>query len=215
MATQAIVKQLVHHPGVFMKQNMVMFKGTAPENQEVINVAMLDAQKTGRRRSIRFHRKVDANSYVLRHNQMDNYFIPKGSPNFNAVWSGYKGGESRTAQLPSVGGPDIMLTPMLSGCTVVCTMKNDGSAIFSHYNLKDHGSGQTLQGDTMRAIAISHHGRNHSALTKEDYYSVGKHSESVTVCVVGFRKSGRWEFWAQYSEYKGDQYHIRRVQRIR
>jgi hypothetical protein len=128
------------------------------------------------------------------------------------IWSGYKGGQGKTANLSGVG-PGIMLTPQLTGCTVVCKSGLDGTANFSHYNLKNQNSLETLDDDSMRAVAGAQYGGGHSTLTKGDYRGRAKHAgASVTVNVVGHRDHGNWKFWAQYVEYKtsGDQ--IRHVE---
>jgi hypothetical protein len=213
MVTQALANQFVDHPGEFLKKCIVEWKGGAPEDQTNIQAAMLDSD-WGRRRTTVLHRKVDATGYVLRHAFTGNSNVPEGSARFDAVWSGYKGGQSRTAHLSSFGGPGIMLTPQLSGCTVVCAFNQDGSAEFSHYNLKDEGAGGTLDKQTMRAIAFAVHGRPVATLSREDYRALGKHSDMVRVNVVGCRKGGRWEFWAQFTEEKNACWHIRQVRRI-
>jgi hypothetical protein len=52
----------------------------------------------------------------------------------------------------------------------------------------------------MRAIANAAYGGGHSTMTKGDVRAHGKHSDAVVATVVGVRRNGRWEFWAQIRE---------------
>lgn len=213
MATLADVQSFVNNPPLYMKKNHVWWRGGAPADQAIINVAMIDYARTVRRRTSVLGRKVDGDgNFTLRHATVGSLQVPQGSPTFQAVWSGYAGGTAKDAHLPAVGGPNIMLTAQLTGCTVVCRPNPDGSADFSHYNLVIGGN--TLQRDDMEAIAAAHYGGGHSTFTKEEMRDVGVHSPATMANVVGWRRNGAWEFWAQIVESKGVQTQIREVRRL-
>jgi hypothetical protein len=63
----------------------------------------------------------------------------------------------------------------------------------------------------MRAIAGAAYGGGHATMTKGDVRAYGKQSEAVKATVVGFRRHGRWEFWAQLRESKASGEQIRAV----
>lgn len=217
MATQANMNAFINDPATFLKKNVVWWRGGAPEDQANIQVAMLDSGTQVRRSTSVLGRKVDGNNFELRYSQPGAINIPQGSPIFPAVWSGYAGNTAKNASLPSAGGPDIMLTAQLTGCTVVAKVHADGSADFSHYNLKVGNS--TLDEADMNAIAEAHFGGGQSTLTKESMRATGKHSDAVTANVIGIRKAGRWAFYAQMVESKavgntGTTWQIREVRKI-
>ena len=86
---------------------------------------------------------------------------------------------------------------------------------FSHYNLMNHGADHTLDKATMEAIAKAAYGdRKHRVLAKEQYNAKAKHTGKCEVTVVGHRRIGRWEFWAQYLEDKQSGWQIRNVHKI-
>lgn len=212
MATVAQMNAFLNDPPTFLKKNAVWWRGSAPANQETIDVGILDHNRTIRRKTSVLSRKVDGGNFVLRHATVGNPNIAPGTPKFQAVWSGYAGSTAKSAHLPAAGGPDIMLTAQLTGCTVVCRPNGDGSADFSHYNLVVGTS--TLGQADMEAIAEAHFGGGQSTLTKEEYRAVGKHSQAVKVNVVGWRNNGAWGFWAQFMEVKGTTEQIREVRRL-
>jgi len=105
-----------------------------------------------------------------------------------------------------------MLTPEFTGCTAVCRTNAGGDAQFSHYNLMSTADPTTtLDDDSMRAVASKAYGGGHSTMTKGDVRAYGKHSEAVRATVVGYRRAGRWEFWAQLRESKASGEQIRAV----
>ena len=105
-----------------------------------------------------------------------------------------------------------MLTPEFTGCTAVCRTNANGSGQFSHYNLMSPTDAKsTLADGDMRAVADAAYGGGHSTLTKGDVRGYGKQSEAVKATVVGFRRAGRWEFWAQLRESKKSGEQIRAV----
>lgn len=211
MATQAQANSFAADPRSFMRTAIVRWAGGAPQDQANITVAMLDDAGTGRRRTSVLGRKVDTEKFVLRQ-QAPGGAIPPGAPTFPAVWSGYVGGQARTANLPAAGGPGIMLTPELTGCAVICRRNADGSAQFSHYNITE-GAG-TVDRATMAAIAHAEYGAGETVFAKEDYRALGLHSEAVRVTVVGIRRPTGWEFWGQIREDKASGQQLREVRRL-
>jgi len=214
MATQAQANAFANNPSAFLGTAIVRWAGGAPQDQQIINVAMLDDGQGRRREAGIFGGKVDASKFMLRHAFAGNAQVPGGSPTFAAVWSGYVGGQARKANLPAAGGPDIMLTPELTGCAVVCRVNPDGSAQFSHYNLADEGANQTLDRATMNAIAEAEYGGGQNVFAKEDYRALGKRSQNVRVTVVGQRAPGGWQFWGQIREDKASGQQLRQVRRL-
>ncbi len=217
MATQANVNAFINVPANFLKKNVVWWRGKAPDDQANIQAAMLDSGTQVRRKTSIMGRKVDGDNFELRLSTPGALNIPPGSPVFAAVWSGYAGNTAKTASLPAVSGPDIMLTAQLTGCTAVARVNGDGSADFSHYNLKVGAS--TLDAADMNAIAEAHFGGGQTTLTKEAMRETGKHSDAVTANVVGVRKLGRWAFYAQMVESKavgntGTTWQIREVRKL-
>jgi len=217
VATQANVNAFINDPAAFLKSNVVWWRGGAPKDQANIQAAMLDSATKVRRKTSTLGRKVDGDNFELRLSKPGALNIPQGSPVFAAVWSGYAGNTAKTASLPATGGPNIMLTAQLTGCTVVAKVNDDGSADFSHYNLKVGAN--TLDEADMNAIAEAHFGGGQSTMTKETIRGVGKHSQAVTANVVGVRKQGRWEFYVQMVESKavgssGTTWQIREVRKL-
>lgn len=217
MATHADMNAFVNDPATFLKKNVVWWRGGAPEDQANIQVAMLDSSNQARRATSVLGRKVDGGNFELRNSKPGALNIPNGSPLFAAVWSGYAGNMAKTASLPSEGGPNIMLTAQLTGCTVVAKVHADGSADFSHYNLKVGAN--TLDEGDMNAIAEAHFGGGQSTMTKETIRAKGKHSDAVTANVVGVRKLGKWAFYVQMVESKavgnsGTTMQIREVRKL-
>ena len=227
MPTQAIANQFTDRPGNFLKYNVVHWFGGYPPDQAVIRVAMIEGETIiggrtiGRRRTSILQRKVDTPFYYLLHaaNGSAPWELIRGDnpPTFDVIWSGYRAGQAVDAILPPVGGPGVMLTETLTGCSVVCSPNADGAvnARFSHYNLMNHGAGNTLERASMEAIAgAQYEGLGHRVLSKEHYNASAKHVAQCDVTVVGHRRGGRWEFWAQHLEDKPSGWQIRRVQKI-
>lgn len=214
MATQAQANAFANDPSTFLRTTIVRWAGGAPQDQQILNVAVLDDGQGRRREPGFFGSKVDADKLVLRHAFPGNMHVPAGTPTFPAVWSGYVGGQARSAALPAAGGPDIMLTPELTGCAVVCRANADGSATFSHYNLMDEGANQTLDRATMNAIAQAEYGGGQAVFAKEDYRALGKRTQNVRVTVVAQRRLGTWEFWGQIREDKASGQQLRQVRRL-
>lgn len=217
MPTAAQIRHFMTAPEQFMRTHSVKWRGTSPQNQEVITVALVDAAGVARSRP---HGTVlgintpksTGSAFDLRWNGNTMAPLQPGTTTFDVQWSGYRAGQGRDAVLPRTGGPDIMLTPEFTGCTAVCRTNADGSAQFSHYNLMSGSS--TLPDDDMRAIAEAAYGGGQTTLTKGDVRAYGKHSGDVRATVVGIRRNGRWEFWAQLREQKAGNEQIRGVVRL-
>lgn len=217
MPSNAQIQHFLTAPEQFMRSNVIRWAGASPENQAVIDVAMLDVAGTGRHRTgSKFlglgNAKANASKFELRWGGNVNVPLPGGTPTFQVQWSGYKAGQGRDATLPVAGGPDIMLTPEFTGCTAVCRTNANGSGQFSHYNLMNGAN--TLDDASMRAIADAQYGGGHTTLTKGDMRAHGKHTQGIRTTVVGFRRNGRWEFWAQLREDKASGEQIRAVVRL-
>ncbi len=217
MPSQAQINFFLAHPEQFMRTNAIRWMGAGPENQAIIQVAMLDSAGNARiRTGSKFlglgNEKANAAKFGLRWDSSPLFALAPGTPTFPVQWSGYKAGQGRDAFLPAAGGPDIMLTPEFTGCTAVCRTNGDGSGQFSHYNLVNGAN--TLDDEDMRAIADAQYGGGHSVMTKGDARAYGKHTQAVKTTVVGFRRNGRWEFWAQMREDKASGEQIRSVVRL-
>lgn len=208
MPTQAEFDQFINTPELFMATHAIAWVGVAPENQAVIFVVMGDVKGVARRRvGSRFlgfgNVKESVGKFDLRWCDSPLKPVPHGAPFvFQVQWSGYKAGQGRDAVLPAAGGPDIMLTPEFTGCTAVCRTLPNGTGEFSHYNLMTADGKSTLDDNAMRARADLAYGHGHTTLTKGDARAHGKHSTAVKTTVLGLRRHGRWEFWAQMREDK-------------
>jgi hypothetical protein len=217
MPSQAQINHFRTSPAQFMRTHSIKWRGGAPENQAIIDVAMVDLDGNARvRTGSRFlgwgNAKANAPKFELRWAGNVNQPLPAGTFTFQVQWSGYRAGQGRDASLPAAGGPDLMLTPEFTGCTAVCRTNADGSGQFSHYNLMNGAN--TLDDADMRAIADASYGGGHTTMTKGDARARGKHTEAVCTTVVGFRRNGRWEFWAQFRESKASGEQIRSVEQI-
>lgn len=211
-------------PGAFMQTNEVIWLGGGPEDQDVIVVRMAPMAHE--------HARIRTGSWFFGHGNRKKS-VPKWSlrcvkgrnsgwthsanldpgVNIEAWWSGYKGGVGKVAELDNEG-PDIMLTPDLTGCTVACRVYTDGSATFAHYNLKSSPT-TTLDKTGMVLQAQTDLGMGVTTLSREDYRARAKHAGAdVWVTVVGKRSSGRWSFWAQYREGKSSGHQIRYVEML-
>lgn len=217
MPSQAQINHFLNHPEQFLRRHSLRWRGPAPDDQSVIDVAMVDRAGTARiRTGGRFlgmgNAKADAPMFELRRAGNGGSQVPPGTPTFQVQWSGYKAGQGRTARLPAAGGPGIMLTPEFTGCTAVCRANRDGSAEFSHYNLMNGTA--TLDDADMRAIAQAEYGGGQATMTKGDVRARGKGSGAVVATVVGVRRLGGWEFWVQIRETKSSGEQIRAVERL-
>lgn len=214
-ANQHDLNTFLNDPADFLKYNEVFWLGGAPKDQAIIDVMMLDYEgpgariRTGSRAFGKGNLKRTVPQFVLKVNDPS-----YGAPIFQAHWSGYAAGLAKDAALANAG-PNIMLTPELTGCTVVCAVAPNGSAQFSHYNLTKAGTAETLDMAGMQLHAAQTYGPGHTTLSKEEYRAEGKHSDVVKVTVIGVRDTGnRWSFWAQFRESKASGQQIRLVRKL-
>ncbi|HEL4110976.1 TPA: hypothetical protein UM343_001103 [Stenotrophomonas maltophilia] len=222
MPSQALISQFRIRPEHVMRSHVVRWSGDAPEESRVIDVALLDSETSGNARVERsagpMKMKVDAKRFELRWQESRLNPPRPGSYFFSVYWSGFRASAGCSILLPPSGGPDMMLTPELSGCAVAFSEKPGGCTLFSHYNLKD-GS-RTLDRTGMLAAATSEHGEDVCLLSKEEMRRQGKRSThetfptAVLATIVGTRTDRRWSFWVQYREIDGDTQHIRSVEQM-
>jgi len=209
-------------PPAFLRQNHVRFRGAcslAPGATGSFLLLRVDGRRarTGRLFLGMAVGRRDAGVYEIRYAQSHN--IPDRDENlgaFDAVWSGYQSEAAVQCALDGQGA-DIMLTPELTGCTVASTSGPDGSARFSHYNLRDPAAPKrTMDAAGMRAhAALDFAGSPHALLTKEAYYGMARRGGPAQATVIGWRKGGAWSFWVQYVEQAGQVAKIRDVERMR
>lgn len=209
-------------PPAFLRQNHVRFRGACGLAPGTIGSFLLMRVANRSARAGRVFLGVtvgrrDAGVYEIRYAQSHN--IPDRDENlgaFDAVWSGYQSEAAVQCTLDGQG-PDIMLTPELTGCTVVSSSAPDGSARFSHYNLRDPAQPtRTLEAAGMRAqAALDFAGSPHALLTKESYYGAARRGGTGQASVIGWRKDGGWSFWIQYVEQTDTVAKIRKVERLR
>jgi len=220
------LKEFLADPPQFMRRNHVIFKGMGPEMQggNVHEFMLVESNNHPARRSIAALGmslgKVDAGVFEIR--ACTTGHVPQQAQDsgdrFEAIWGGYQAGAKIRCDLGDKG-PDLMLTPELTGCTVAFATQDNGSASFSHYNLMDPlMPRQTLPVSNM--VAEAHvdfgYGSNVGVLSKEVYRNKVKHRGGAgRATVIGWRRKGEWTFWVQYIEVKGAVYQIRDVQQLR
>lgn len=229
MPTQAELDLLLSNPEAFLRQHAIRWAGKAPDAQQNITAAMIDAAgdsqariRTGSKFLGFGNAKANVTSFVLRdaHFAQGHLGTP-GTLQFPAVWSGYLARDVADADLPAVGGPGIMFTPEFTGCAAVCEVNVDGSAKFSHYNLLQPDGRQTLDAAGMRMRAEQTYDGDFALMTKETQRAFGKApAAAMRSTIIGFRRHGRWEFWAQHREAKpigttGNSIQIRAVVRLK
>jgi hypothetical protein len=208
------VDEFLRDPPEFLRRNHVAYVGQAPSpaGGGVYEFILLPTLLTARRRAGVFLGKsigkADAGVYEIRYtgaSLLDADRLSRGQ-RFDAIWSGFVAGGMVEVALDGAG-PDIMLTPALSGCAVAFAAQPDGRARFSHYNIKN--GDQTLDAAGMEALARQHYAgaRKPSLVTKEDYRKLNKYDENTkhtgpTANVIGWRRNGQWTFWMQYVDVK-------------
>lgn len=221
------LSDFLNDPPAFLRNNVVRFRGACSLAPGAAGRFVL-VDLNGRMR-VRVPRLVlgmevgraDAGAYEIR--QANSTNIGAGNTavgSFEAVWSGYQSGAAVRCTLGD-GGPSIMLTQDLSGCTIVSSAAPSGPASFSHYNLlqppdpaRPSGPRMTQEGDAMRSYAAAQHSGPHAVVTKEDYYGKARRGGSGRATAVGWRTGGTWQFWVQYVEDSGDVARIRDVCRM-
>jgi hypothetical protein len=222
------VANITGDPDAFLSVNCVMYRGASPFAPDqpgasapflISPTATAVRYRTGSRMFGKGNAKADGASYEIRAYKIA---TPRtaGDETFEAVWSGYQGGAARTCVLPATGGPNVMVTPKLDGCTLTWRSNPDGSASFGHYNLK--GGPNTLAADDMRTQAEALEGAEGlGGVSKEHYYSFAKRvadgapgKRTIANAFALRAGGGGWSVWAQYIEVKGAVYQIRAVERI-
>jgi hypothetical protein len=107
-----------------------------------------------------------------------------------------------TYTLPVVGGPDLMLTGQLSGCSFAIHDVGDGSLVVAHIRPSQYLTAETL----------------HNVLQKTPYwttvYGRDDYSQDRAVSIVGARIGGRWRVWAQKQDRTTGDYEIRKVKQL-
>lgn len=211
MPTPIQLQLLLDNPRAFLACNALKWAGAGPEDQSIIVAAMINGEgepparvRTRNEFLWMGNHKETVPTFILRDSHLGHAQLHDAHTlTFNAYWSGYKAGQGRDANLPAVGGPSIMLTPEFTGCAAVCHTNPDGSAKFSHYNLKKPGVDQTRDHAEMVAEAEGSYANGHTIMTKESQRAMAKvPAAMVRSTVVGFRNAGRWEFWVQHREVK-------------
>jgi len=217
------VDDFLANPPLFLRSNHVLFKGggPGPAGGGVYDFYLIAV--TGR--SARYHSstflglgvgKADAGVFEIRYAGASNLPAVSAADRFQAVWSGFEAGGRSQCDLGGAGA-DLMLTYQLTGCAIAWSARPDGSARFSHYNLKDAANKRTLDGAGMAAAADQDYagaGR-FGVLAKERYYARAKHNRAMMHAnVIGWRNSGKWEFWIQYVENKRGVQQIRGVEKL-
>jgi hypothetical protein len=131
------------------------------------------------------------------------------SERVEVVWSGYTPGRATHCILDDAGGPDIMFTPRLDGCSLTWGAHGGGIA-FGHYNLlTDDKTGTVATGDMAEAGRGYFGEGNFGIISKEDYFAKAKRitaatgDRRTTANAFGVRKGGAWHFYIQYIETKG------------
>ncbi len=221
------VKEFVPDPARFLEKNHLSYAGGVPSttggDKAWFGLVPIDRGCRARTGNVFLgmgNAKVDGACFEIRARKCNHWSLKNpGVEYFPAWWSGYKGGIAVHCNLPSSGGPNIMLTPALTGCTVVWVMHSDGSARFSHYNLKN--GKLTLPDNEMIAHAREDYGNdaNMGSLSKGYYYGLAKHEQAsggkvARGTIIGWRQGGRWTFWGQFVENKNGVSQIRKVMQL-
>lgn len=219
------VEQFLANPPAFLRRNHVTFVGIMPPASGAYRFILLAVDAPARRRGAVFLGmsigKADAGVYQIRYADARNQDPQRLSDGelFDATWSGFAAGGKAEARLDGAG-PGIMLTPELTGCTVAFAAQRDGSARFSHYNIKD--GAQTLAAADIVGIARRDYrtAGDVGIYTKEHYRSRGTYEmpggqrSRPAANVVGWRTDGRWTFWMQYTDLKGEKRQILSVRQL-
>ena len=226
-----VLDDFLSNPPLFMRRNHVAFKGEMPAGPGVHAFLLLPLASGARTRSGVFlgksTGKADAGAWEIRFRDarmLDPQRRAAGME-FTAHWGGFVAGGKVEYALDG-GGPDIMLTPELTGCAIAFSAGAEGHARFSHYNMKD--GTRTLGAAGMLDAARDDYAGDGAfgLLTKEDYHGMSgadmRDARQVhplerlarrvlpanrrtrpTANVVGWRQGGRWHFWTQYTDMKG------------
>lgn len=100
--------------------------------------------------------------------------------------------------LPAAGGPDLMLTSQLSGCTFGYGSQSQGGAcLVSHIQPAGAGGGRRAPGATSE---IGKAALRFAVLGPMQGGTVLETSGQVKVTVIGSRTNGRWVFYKQVKD---------------
>jgi hypothetical protein len=215
------LNDFLNNPPEFMRRNHVVFTGQsgaalAGRSHTFSFIAM---ERLARYRSSIFlgigGAKRNAGAFTIRASDAGHADLSlPGAETFAAIWSGFVAGGKVKCDLENTG-PDIMLTPQLSGCAVAFSAQSNGQASFSHYNNKTGSATQDAAAMAQHAYGDYPLDPGLGLLTKEAYRNRGKDaSRPLLVTALGWRKEGVWTFWAQYTEIKGGVHQIRGVERL-
>lgn len=219
----AELQDFLSNPPKFMRNNHVRYCGVYPPHPGVSCSFVLLRVGNGAARKKRVFLgmelgKADAGVFEIRIAVGGNISsAAQNLGNFNAIWSGYKAKGAFRCDLTDQGD-DIMLTPELTGCTVVCAPRPNGGAAFSHYNMRDPADdNRTMDAaGVLDQAAKDYAGDEYGVLPKEAYYVKAPGADSrPRATVIGWRTGGEWTFWTQYVEEKNGVFQIRDVQRLR
>jgi len=219
----SFLTDIVANPAGYLDLNLVQFRSRCPLNPGTTGTFVVKADNTAHvryRTGTAFlawgNKKADGRLFEVKY-QKPGEPSPTGNfESFDAIWSGYAGSKATHCTLTGGnGGPDVMFTPILDGCTVTYVSLAGGGMKFGHYNLKDTtdpvvANQPTLAGPEMVKAAKANYGNHNPAvLSKEYYYSKAKRNSSTTgmkrttTNVIGVRVGGHWRVFAQYVEPKG------------
>ncbi len=107
-----------------------------------------------------------------------------------------------TYTLPVAGGPNLMVTGQLSGCSFAIHDVGDGSLVVAHIQPGTHLAARPLQ-HALQAIP------DWTIVYGRDDYS---HDRVATI--VGARVGGRWHIWVQKQDRTTGDYQIRKVEQL-
>jgi hypothetical protein len=142
------------------------------------------------------------------------------SERVEGVWSGYGIGLPTHCTLPNAGGPDIMFTPRLDGCSLTWGALGGGT-VFGHYNLLTDDKTGTVARADMKQAGTDHFGdQPFGIISKETYFNQAKRNDPTTgdkrttANAFGVRHGTAWHFYIQYIETKPAGLQIRGVEEL-
>jgi hypothetical protein len=124
---------------------------------------------------------------------------PPDSEPFEAVWSGHAASGARVCHLPASGGPDVMVAPALTGCTVTWRRNADKTACFGHYRRKHPDDANSLgapQESDLDRPMLSGERCSRSARGQ----APEAQSKRTTANAFAVRGKDGWNLWIQYIE---------------
>ncbi len=215
MATAA---ELVAHPRTFMRNHILMVQGSTGGTGGVKTFSFGPAR--GLLGSNMRANGAAMEVYVLK-------LDVAGVETVQAQWCPYSSNAFLGTTLPGAGGPNLMFTYAMDGCTLVAgSVGQDNSVVVHHVNMSNSagalGSGATddqraeQQRRMQRNIARSLVG-NPSLVDPDDYYNPAKapvpipHGAKISTVTFGRRSSsGAWKFYThQWYTVAGDRMNLR------